>query len=244
MAMNEPFDWRRSDRRLFAIVAALFPLIVLIGFAQTYYLKFAFGNKPLPSLLVHLHGLLMTTWVVYFIAQVWLIRSKNARVHMRTGILGIALAIAMIIVGFFTAVAAGKFVSPSFPPDVPPLSFMAVPLFDMLIFAGLFGAAIYYRKKPADHKRLMLLTAVNLLPPAVARFPVDSLRALGPLFFFGVPTVLAIVLLIYDTRRNRKLNVPFLIGAVIMIASYPLRIIIAGTPEWVAFATWLTTWAA
>ena len=245
MAMNEPFDWRRSDRRLFALVAVLFPVIILIGFAPTYYLKFAFGNRPLPQL-VHLHGLLMSAWVIYFIAQVWLIRSKNARVHMRIGLAGIPLAIAIIIVGFLTAVAAAKYgpVTDAAPPDIPRLAFMAVPLFDMVVFAGLFAGAIYYRKRPVHHKRLMLLTALNFVPPAIARIPIPALRALGPLFFFGVPTVLAITLLIYDTWRNRKLNVPFLVGILLLIASYPLRIIISGTPEWMAFAAWLTTWAA
>src|SRR4051812_32265033 len=102
MAVNEPIDWRQSDRRMFAAVALLFPLIVLIGFARTYYLKAAFGTPALPSPLVHVHGLLMTLWVVYFIAQVWLIRTKNARVHMRVGMFGIALASAMVLVGFFT----------------------------------------------------------------------------------------------------------------------------------------------
>jgi len=242
--MNEPFDWRRSDRRLFALVAILFPVIIVIGFAQTYYLKFAFGNRPLPPL-VHLHGMLMSAWVIYFITQVWLIRSKNARVHMRIGLAGIPLAIVIIIVGFFTAVAAAKFGAiTAAPPDIPPLAFLAVPLFDMVVFAGLFAGAIYYRKRPVNHKRLMLLTALNFVPPAIARIPIPSLQALGPLFFFGVPTVIAITLLVYDTWRNRKLNVPFLVGALFMIVSYPLRLILSGTPQWMAFAAWLTTWAA
>ena len=34
----------------------VFALLVLAGFARTYYLKFAFGTPPLPGLLVHLHG--------------------------------------------------------------------------------------------------------------------------------------------------------------------------------------------
>src|SRR5512140_768054 len=115
MAMNEPFDWRSSDRRLFILVAALFPVIVLIGFARTYYLKFAFGSPPLPSPLVHLHGLLMTAWVIYFITQVLLIRGKKARVHMKAGLIGVGLAVAIIVVGFFTAVASAKHGSASTP---------------------------------------------------------------------------------------------------------------------------------
>ncbi len=242
--MNEPFDWRRSDRRIFLAAAILFPIIVLIGFGPTYYLRFAFDRPPVPSMLVHFHGLLMTTWVAFFITQVWLIRSKRAKVHMSLGMLGVALATLLIVVGFFTAAASAKYGSPSTPPGIPPLGFFAVPLFDLLLFAGLFGAAIYYRKRPANHKRLMLLTVLNFLPPAVARIPVEIFQTAGPLFFFGVPTVLAIGLLVYDTWRNRKLNVVFLVGALALIVSYPLRIILSVTDAWMSFAAWVTSWAA
>ena len=243
MATNEPFDWRQSDRRLFAAVALLFPLIVLIGFARTYYLKAVFGTPPVPSMLVHIHGLVMTAWVFYFMAQVWLIRSKKARVHMRAGMLGIGLAIIVLVVGFFTA-AGAAFGSASAPPDIPPLSFMIVPMTDLLMFAGLFGAAIYYRKRPAHHKRLMLLTVINFLPPAIARIPIESLQSFGPLFFFGTPTLLIIGLLVYDTWRNRKLDRVFLVGSIILIASYPLRLMLMGTSAWISFASWITSWAA
>jgi hypothetical protein len=243
MATNETFDWRQSDRRLFAAIALLFPVIILIGFARTYYLKAAFGTPPVPSLLVHVHGLVMTAWVFYFVAQVWLIRSKRARVHMRAGMLGIALAVVVLVVGFFTA-AGAAFGSASAPPDIPPLSFMLVPMTDLLMFVLLFGGAIYYRKRPAHHKRLMLLTVINFLPPAIARIPIESLQAFGPLFFFGVPAVLIIGLLIYDSWRNRKLDRVFLVGSILLIASYPLRLIMMGTNAWMSFASWITTWAA
>ena len=243
MAANDPIDLRTSERRLFAAVAAFFALAVLAGFARTYYLKFAFGTPALPGLLVHAHGILMTVWVVFFIAQVWLIRSKRHAVHMRNGMIGGALAVAMIVVGFFTAVAAATRGSSPLP-EISPLSFMAVPLFDLVLFALFFGAAIWYRKQPANHKRLLLLTVLNFLPPAVARIPIESLQAFGPLYFFGVPALLAIGLLIYDTRKNGKLNTVFLAGVVILIASYPLRIMLSTTNAWMAFATWLTTWAA
>ena len=245
MAANEnTFDWRGYDRKIFLTAAILFPLLVLIGFARTYYLKFAFGTPPLPSLLVHMHGLLMTLWVGFFIAQVYLIRTKNHKLHMQWGMLGIGFAVAIVIVGFFTAAAGAKYGSPTAPPDVPPLSFLAVPLIDLVTFASLFAAAIWYRKRPADHKRLMLLIAMGLLPPALGRFPIASLQSLGPLFFFGVPSVLAIGFLIFDTWRNKKLNRVYLAGTVFLIASYPLRIMLSGTDAWHSFAVWLTGWAA
>ena len=239
MAMNEPFDMRRSDRRLFAAVAILFPIIVLIGFAPTYYLKFAFGDAPLPSLLVHLHGFCMTMWIALFITQVFLISSKRIKVHQRLGIFGLILAPMIVIVGWMTGIAAAA--RGSAPPDIPPLSFLIVPFGDMVVFAILFSGAMYYRRKPADHKRLMLLTVLNFLPPAIGRFPTEL--ANSPLFFFGVPDALAITFLISDTWKNRKVNMVFLAGMVLLIASHIIRLTVASTDTWLRFAAWLTSWA-
>lgn len=242
--MSENIDWRKRDRTVFLVVAVLFPLAVVIGFGPTYYLRFAFDRPPLPTLLVHVHGLVMTIWVLFFITQVFLIRTRNHKAHMSFGMIGIALAIIVLLVGFFTAASAAKFGSPSSPPDIPPLAFFTVPLTDLLMFAGLFGAAIYFRKRPAVHKRLMLLTVVNFLPPAIARIPVPALQSAGPLLFFGVPVLVLIAFLIFDTRANGKLNKPLLLGSLALIISYPLRIMIGMTSAWLAFAAWITSWAA
>ena len=235
---------RTAEHRLYLGIAILFPLIVLAGFGRTYYLKFAFDSPPLPGTLVHLHGVLMTAWVVLFLTQVYLISAKRIKVHMSLGLLGIALAAAIIPVGFLTGAASAKYGSTASPPGISPLSFFIVPFVDIIYFAAVFGRAIYYRKRAADHKRLMLLTAINFLPPAGARIPIAQLQAFGPLFFFGVPTLAAIILLIYDTRKHGKLNKMFAAGAVVLIVSYPLRLVISSTEAWMNFAAWVTTWAA
>jgi len=244
MVTNPQFDRRQTERTLYAAAGILFAVIVLIGFGRTYYLKFATGAPPLPSMLVHLHGILMTIWVLFFMMQVWLIRSKRPKVHMSMGMLGVVLSMMIVVIGFLTGAAAAKNGSSSAPPGIPPLAFFIVPVADLLIFMLLFGGAIYYRKRPADHKRLMLLTVLNFLPPAVARFPFDFVLTLGPLFFFGVPSVLAIGLVAYDTWKNRKLNRLFFAGSVLLVISYPLRLVISGTDAWMSFAAWITSWAA
>jgi hypothetical protein len=237
-------DLNRSDRRLFAAVAWLFPLIIVVGFARTYYLKSMFGTPPLPSRLVQAHGLVMTLWVALFVIQIWLVRAKRVATHRSLGTLGIGLGAALAVTAFFTAVAAAKFGSASTPPGFPPLEFLAVPFFDLVMFIGLFGAAIVRRRRPADHKRLMLLTAVNFLPPALGRIPVPALQALGPVIFVGVPVLLTIGLLIYDRRRTGRMNRAFLAGAIALVLSYPLRFGLSGTDAWHRFAEWLTAWAA
>jgi hypothetical protein len=229
------------DRRLFMAAAIAFPLVVLAGFGRTYYFKGYFDVPPLASALVHIHGLLMTTWVGLFMAQVWFISSKRVRVHQRLGYGGIGLAILIVAAGYVTALRAAKYGAASTPPGVSPMAFLIVPLFDLLMFAILFGAAVYYRKKPAAHKSLMLLTAVNFLPPAVARIPIAALQALGPLWFFGFPTVVTLVCLGLESWRYRRLNRVFLVGTLLLIASYILRLMIMGTSTWMEIAMSLTS---
>jgi hypothetical protein len=241
MAVNRIVDPHLTTRRFFLFVAVAFPLAVLLGFARTYYLKPFFDAPPVPSLLVHLHGALMTLWIVLFAAQVWLISSKRIRIHQKLGLASIVLAVAITIFGMTTAVAAAKYGSNSTPPGFPPLSFMIVPFADMIVFAFLFAGALYYRKKAATHKRLILLTILNFLPPAIGRWPIGAVAALGPIAFFGIPDLLAIIFVVVDTWRHKKLNKPFAIAAALLIASHPIRIMLSGTDAWLRFAGWLTS---
>src|SRR6185295_989492 len=103
-AGREAIDRRLFDRRLFKVAAIVFPLVVLAGFARTYYLRGLFDVPPLPSFIVHLHGLTMTAWVALFISQVWLISSKRVRVHQRLGYMSIGLAGLILPIGLVTAV--------------------------------------------------------------------------------------------------------------------------------------------
>ena len=231
---------RNFDHRFFFAVAVLFPLTVLIGFGPTFYLKPLFNTPPIARAIIMVHGMLMTLWVLLFETQVFLIASKRIRVHQKLGIFAALLAPIIILTGMMAAIGAAKYGSATAPPQIPRLEFMIVPFFDMLTFAVLFGAAIYYRKNSPTHKRLILLTVINFLPPAIARFPGGLTDSFGPLWFFGVPSVLVIVLVIADTWRNKRLNKPFLFGAVFMIFSMWLRLPLSSTPAWLDFATWLT----
>lgn len=239
--MDRTLDRRAFDRRLFAVAAIAFPLIVLAGFARTYYLKPLFDVPPLPSAIVHAHGLLMTAWVVLFIAQIRFVAARRIRLHQQLGYAGVALAVLIIFVGFITALRAARFGSASTPPGVSPLGFLIVPLFDLLMFAIFFGAAIYYRKKPAIHKRLILLTAINFVPPAVARIPIASLQAFGPVWFFGFPTLLLLVCIGVDTWRNRQVNGVLVTGALLLVASYVARLALMPTGVWLHIAARLTS---
>jgi hypothetical protein len=86
--------------------AFIIPLIVLAGFARTYYLKGYFATPPLPSTIVHVHGIVMTAWVVLFIVQVTLVAKRKTSCINVSAILGACLAALVFIVGILTALYA------------------------------------------------------------------------------------------------------------------------------------------
>jgi hypothetical protein len=240
MATTPAIHRRISDRPLYLLAAIIFPLIVLAGFARTYYLKGYFATPPLPNLIVQVHGIIMTAWVVLFIVQVTLVAKRRTKLHQRLGILGAGLAALVFIVGIVTAVyAAARFVNdPSLVPlgAPPPLPFLIIPIGDMVIFAILITTALYYRKRLDIHKRLMLLAAINLLTPAIARIPLGLILNGGPLAFFGLTDLVLLGFVAFDTIRHRRLHPAFLWGGLFLILMQPLRLVLAPTHAWINFA--------
>ena len=231
---------RNLDHRFFAIAAAAVIIAVLIGFGPTFYLKPFFTNPPIARAVIYIHGFVMTAWVVLFAVQVYFISSKKIKLHQKLGLAGVGLAVLVFVTGLMVAVSAARYGSASAPPAIPPLEFLIIPLGDMVVFAILFGAALYYRKNSPTHKRLMLLTMINFIPPAVARFPGGLTDNYGPLWFYGVPTILTIVLIALDSWYNRKLNKVFLFAGIFLIVGMWIRLPIMSTPAWLGFAQWLT----
>jgi hypothetical protein len=160
---------------------------------------------------------------------------------MRLGIVGGLLSCAMITIGTVTAIIRAK--APSPVPDFNPLSFLTIPLGDMLVFGILIGGAFYFRRKVDIHKRLMLLATIGILPAAVARLPFAFIGQYGPLAFFGLADLLIIPCLIYDIISRGRLHRATVLAGSLIVISQPLRLMIGGTHAWIVFATWLTHWS-
>ena len=231
---------RRRERLFYTGMAAVFILTVFAGFARTYYLRPYFGTPTLTPLL-HLHGVVFTSWLVLLFTQTALVAANRTGVHRRLGVAGGVLAALMVVVGCATAVIRAKIVE--VPPDAPsPLVFLVIPLGDMLVFGSLVGAGLYYRRRPDVHKRLMLLATIAILPAATARLPFAFIQQTGPLAFFGLADLLIVPCLLYDLFTRGRPHRATVWGGLLIVASQPLRLLVGHTQAWIAFAEWLTRW--
>ncbi len=101
------------------------------------------------------------------------------------------------------------------------------------------GAAFYYRHRADVHKRLMTLATIALLSAPIARLPFEFMKA-GPPAFFGLTDLFIVVLLVYDLATRRRVHPATAWGGLLIVASQPLRLMLSGTPVWMAIASWMT----
>jgi hypothetical protein len=227
---------RRREHTFYTGIAVVIASVVFVGFSRTYFLKHLFGAPALPPL-VHVHALLFTTWIALFITQTTLVSARRTDVHMRLGIAGFLLAVCMMVVGPLTAIASVK--RGHVPVGLPPVVFLSIPLFDILLFSILISAGFFLRRKREHHKRLMLVATLAILPAAFARFPPSALGPYQPTAAFIFTDLVLLAAIAYDTFNHRRLHPAFAWAGLLLIVSYPLRLAIAGTSGWTTFAQWL-----
>jgi hypothetical protein len=226
-----------GDRRFFLTISVAIALVVFAGFAPTYYLRGYYHAEPLPSVFA-VHGAVFSAWVVLFVVQAALVSARRTDIHRKLGLLAAVLAPLMLVVGFEAAVAAARrgFSTPGLPP---PLVFLAVPMFDLVVFAALVAAALWYRRNPAMHKRLMLLAMLAVITAAIARLP--GVLPYGPPAFFGLTDLFLVAGIVWDKWTRGRVHPAYIWGGLFLVLSQPLRLVVSGTDTWMQIATWLTS---
>jgi hypothetical protein len=146
-------------------MAAVALIVVLIGFSHTYFLA-GFFRAPLPNLLVHVHAVAFTLWIILFITQVSMVTAGRADLHRRLGVFGFLLAIVMLVLGMRTV--SDSFARHVAHPGADTVdgvrAFYAVPLGDMLLSPTSISV-IATPFQPAVHKRLMWFAQSGTCPP-------------------------------------------------------------------------------
>jgi hypothetical protein len=222
MNLRKPYVW----------AGLMILLIVLVGFWPSYFGLILQGTLNVGPL-VHLHNAVFLGWVLLLSLQASLVANGQTKLHKKLGIFGIFLGVMVVVVGVMTTLnkVAGGIADGGV---LEAQQFMLIPLTSMLMFAGFFAAAIYYRSKPTTHKRLMILATVSMLDAPISRMA-----------FLGDPPNPALLMLIWflpilvlmaaDWSQKRKISWLYVTGILIMVLS-GARFPISQTEAWLAIA--------
>ncbi len=230
----------RFDRRLYLGASLVFLALVFWTFARTLYLRPFFGTPPLSALL-RIHGAVMTGWVVLLVAQTSLIAAHRVQWHRQLGLFGAVWAALVVMFGSVTTLhAAAREVRGHTDFAAAQVTITSLDLLQMLFFAGFVTTAIWQRRRPDYHKRLMLLTIACMLPDALARLPVSFMTQateaeLNLRIMVGLDAFLLICVGV-DTIWHRRLHPAFAWGALLFVGAFHLALYVTQTRVWIAFA--------
>jgi len=224
-----PFAGRNGlvDRYFYLFAALLIAVIVVVGFSQTVNQNLFHASPPRP-LLLWFHGAAFSSWVLFFIIQSALVRTRNVKWHRFFGWFGAALATVMVVLGCIIGVVMARFdwfTLHYTGTDV----FLSVPFGDMLEFGPLVALAILWRRKPELHRRLMFIATCCLLDAPFGRF--DYLYDHNLLFACLDGVILLGV--VRDLVVNRSVHKVYRVALPVLIAWQAVMIYLwRGAPAW------------
>jgi hypothetical protein len=237
------------DRWIFVFMAIWFIAIVLAGFIPDSLEKVAMvkaGERPPFPAVLHIHAVLMGSFLLMLLAQTWLMATGRRAHHMALGMGGMVLAGALIVAGFvlvktnymmlFGAAQAG---SKSAAEGV----YVWENIMLLQIRIGLLFAlflAIGFRGRGSNaglHKRMMILATAMALPAGFDRiewlpktFPTSPLSV-------DLYTIAAVSpLLVWDLVRNGTLHRAWVIWFAVTIPFAVVVNMLWDTPGWHAMA--------
>jgi hypothetical protein len=170
LATERPALVRFLDRYFYFSMSLLIAVVVVFGFGQTIDHNLLHAS-PIPPFILTIHAIVFPGWVLFFIFQSALVRSRNVKLHRTLGWFGVALAVAIVVVGFLTARGMDRFLLTQPDDPFPMKPFMIIQLTDLICFAVPFALAIYWRRRPEFHRRAVLIASCALTNAAFSRFP-------------------------------------------------------------------------
>ena len=221
-----------GDHRFFSTMSIVTAVTILAGFSN-FYVPRLIGLTPAVPWIVHLHAVVFTSWLVFYVTQTTLVATGRTAIHRRIGIAGVVLAVLMLVVGSATSITMTRLGDRGIPgvmfPD--PGGFLFLNLAAVGVFATLVVAGWYFRRNAQAHKRLMLMaTASGLVGPGVSRLP----------FVTGNPPLIAVIVMafvfagpIYDFVSRRRVHPAYFFSVPLaFLATPPIAMLLSATSAW------------
>jgi hypothetical protein len=215
-------SWKpRADDIFFPAMSLLILVIVVSGFAQSYFLPGMVLAK-LPNALVHIHGAIFVSWIFLLVGQNFLVAAKKIQWHIALGILGVILPPLMAVFGVLTVFDSIRRNGTGIPPQI----LIVGDFGELALFLGLVTWAMLVRRKAAAHKRLMVLATMAITGPAINRWPI---RLPGTLAVF---LILPLFVVAYDACSTRRIQRATAVACILIYIQALTLIPLSKLPIW------------
>jgi hypothetical protein len=238
----------RSDRWFFSGIAVLMVAINVAGFVPAL-IDPGSRTVPLPlTPLVLAHAVVGVAWLLLFLVQTVLVAANRTAAHRRLGIAGVGLAAALVVVTWMALIEfaqRGYDLSGDLVPRgtrVDPVAGFAA-LNGIVLFGALVALALWYRKRPDVHKRLMALAMLGALVGAPVLHLLNhwpTLRPLAAPLSAGIGLLLPALVPIYDRVSRGSVHPASMWGTLGVLAWDAVFFGFVPTTEgWRHFTAWL-----
>jgi hypothetical protein len=211
------------DRWIYVFMAAWFIAIVLVGFIPDAMGKVAAvkaGQRPPFPLVLHMHAVVMGSFLLLLLAQTWLMATGRRAFHMQLGVVGAVLAAVLVVVGFVLAPTmyyqvwgGATFGPPQVRAALGPLLSILENILLLQIAAGVMFAvfitiALNARDRNAGlHKRMVILAIAVPLGAAIDRMTwLPSTMPASPLATDLYVLLAVAPMFVWDVIRNRRVH--------------------------------------
>jgi hypothetical protein len=234
--VRRPATHLRAGGTFYVWMAGTLLVIVLMGFARTLYLRAFFDVPQIPAS-VWLHGIVLTAWFAALFLQTSLVAIHRIDIHRRLGWIVAGLGVALL------AITAA--VTLNFPPRRRALgldieaglaglsAIVWADLSALVAFAIFLPTAVALRRRSEIHKRLMLLSSMSIIQPAmnrIWRWPIFdgldvTLASLTTMF------LLLLALGLYDVGTHKRVHAVTIFGGTFLMGSRIISIFVVATSE-------------
>lgn len=250
---REPAWQAIVDRWMFVGMAALITLAVLVGFVPDSLMKLdllAEGRRPPLPLMMHVHAVLMGSWMLLLLTQTTLMATGRKAMHMQFGMVGLVLAPTLVLVGMaLVPINAQAYVDwvATAPADLQAkadaqmqrsANIMLIQFRTGITFLALVWIALRARRPDsATHKRLLILATTVPLSAAFNRMTwLPTSMPESPLSGDLWQLVLIAPMFLWDRYRRGAVQRAYLVWAAWFIPGLIITILAWNTPAWQAFA--------
>lgn len=233
-----------AARYFYVGVAAFIVLFTFGAFTRSYWAPMAGGSLDMHAA-IHARAALFFVWTLFFLTQTIIAAQARMLLHRELGMLGVALAGAMVFSGVVASVVTLDLLLGT-PRERVVIGTSILGFSSIIVFTVFMTAAVANIRRPEWHKRLMVLATFALMQAVVTRYILlipDIIQPHRALIGATLTDLMLLAVIALDSRIHGRVHPAYVAGGVFLLFVQIARSPLTHTPFWREACHWLASLA-